>query len=264
MLEKYEKLKKENLANQTDEGNDVEQIVINFLRESLPNKYAINSGYILNTKGEKSVQQDIIIYDKTNSFLLKRTDGYIVVPIEFVMATIEVKSSLSKAKIIESGENIESVKKLQYVKIIIDKNDPEKIKEMIPPKRNIFCSIFSFSSPASLESVANNIKKEKYRIDSVTVLDKGNIFYFGKDEVTGENGERCRYVTTQPDYEKKQICFLEEKSKDSTIKSGLSLFSFLECLLEHLDDEYSKEIKVKASEYFEMPNLHKYTMNTVT
>lgn len=70
-----------------------ESILRNFLKDSLPSKYNVTSGFISH-KNQLSHQCDIIIYDKISYAPLAKYGDIEIIPKESVTAIIEVKNSI--------------------------------------------------------------------------------------------------------------------------------------------------------------------------
>lgn len=79
------------------DGEWKESVLRAVLRRHLPKTYGVGSGFIATEKGP-STQVDILIYDTTKPILFQDGDFVIVTP-DLVSAIIEVKTSVSKAKL---------------------------------------------------------------------------------------------------------------------------------------------------------------------
>ena len=171
-------------------GSARENILREYIKQLLPQKYAVGSGIITDVKGTQSKQQDFIIYDAFNSPSFLQVDsGSVVLPVESIFATIEVKSCLSKAELEKSIDNIRSVKELELSVFI---NSP-----VIPNQYNKICgSIFSYTSDSSLSTIAQNVydlckdAAKEYLPSMICVLDKGLIVNVSKNDM--------RNITTLP------------------------------------------------------------------
>ncbi len=97
LIEKVISLKQ--LNHRVTKGQLREIFVSDILKSFLTNQFSIGSGIIINQKGEQSNQNDIIIYDNRimPPFLNKFNIG--IYPAESVVATIEVKSNLTKQEL---------------------------------------------------------------------------------------------------------------------------------------------------------------------
>jgi hypothetical protein len=117
------------------------------------------TGIVVDSGGGSSRQIDIIIYDKTLIPSLMFTGEEGIVPIESVLATVEVKSALTRDEIKKSIQNAHSVKYL-------DAHFAEVMAE-IPQKSSPVCCVFSFSSDTKpdkelirLEEVVSEVNQE--------------------------------------------------------------------------------------------------------
>ena len=80
-------------------GNEVERAVRDYLRRSLPSRYYVTSGHLIDSGSIVSPQQDIIIADNFGLPSLYTTkDGTEYVPITSVHAIGEVKSTYRHAE----------------------------------------------------------------------------------------------------------------------------------------------------------------------
>jgi len=145
----------------------------------LPKKYGIGAGEIISRFQTVSKQIDLIIYNQFDGVSLNFSDTVQVYPIECVYGTIEVKSSLSKHELIESLENIKSVKKL-----IPD------VTTRISPSRDPrpFGIIFAYQLAGnSLDSLKHNLEEweaENNPIhwpNAIVVLGEGIIFHINSN-----------------------------------------------------------------------------------
>lgn len=94
-----------------DRGENREEILRDFLQKHLPKRYGVLKGEIITRDGAKSHSADIIIYDAMNAPVLY-SGRTAVLPIESVYGIIEVKSTLSKAELVDALKKIESFKQL--------------------------------------------------------------------------------------------------------------------------------------------------------
>jgi hypothetical protein len=83
-----------------ERGRNDEQRLISFLKQILPQRFGIGTGFIVSSdsQNESSNQTDIIIFDELYNSPLHRELAAQVYPIETIYATVEVKGSLSKQK----------------------------------------------------------------------------------------------------------------------------------------------------------------------
>ena len=162
-------------------GSYREDSLKNFLTNGkLPDIFGIASGEIISQYSQVSKQMDAIIYDKSKSIIFESSESTKIFPIESVLGTIEVKSQLSRAKLIEGLENIKSLKTL-HAPQLIRKNYGDHVQIGYynnPP----FGVIFAYSlSNNSLESLRNNLKEwcvsnpPEVWPNFICILDEGTI-----------------------------------------------------------------------------------------
>lgn len=78
-------------------GALAEAVLREFLQEHLPRRVSVEEGFIIDPEGGLSKQCDIIIYDSHHHAPFYRAGQVVVVPVEAVIAVIEVKTSINKS-----------------------------------------------------------------------------------------------------------------------------------------------------------------------
>ncbi|HET7098982.1 MAG TPA: DUF6602 domain-containing protein [Patescibacteria group bacterium] len=153
-----------------ERGKEVENILKNFLKEHLPKRYDVASGFILDRADNVSPQTDVIVYDASSCPIFETYEDNLIIPSDNAAAVIEVKSNLTKKDIEDAAEKIANIKSLN--KSAID----------LPPgpwNLNTIGILFAFKSSLSLETIGthykNSIAKHKLgrHIDYIFVLDEG-------------------------------------------------------------------------------------------
>ena len=96
-------------------GEAIETPVRRRLEQVLPRGIAVGSGCVIDSYGNSSRQQDVVLYERDICpvFSINDTPQSTYYPCEGVMAVIEVKSSVSRAELEDSFEKIASVKRLR-------------------------------------------------------------------------------------------------------------------------------------------------------
>lgn len=161
-------------------GSSRENVLIKYIKQLLPQKFAVGNGIITDVNGTQSRQQDFFVYDAFNSPVFLHMESSCVVPVESVYATVEVKSTLTKETLRQSIENIKSVKQLE---ITVLKNN-----FFIPAQYNfILGTVFSYTSDSSIETIAQNVDEicknipKENQPSVICILDKGLIVNVLKD-----------------------------------------------------------------------------------
>lgn len=156
------------IEHKGERGTSREEIFSTYFRKYIPLRYEFSRGAIIDLSGKQSKQQDLIIHDTFSSPILMNMDSTKIIPIESVYATIEIKSSLNKSRLIECVENIKSVRGLP--------------KHPITPFESPTAGfVFAYTSDTSLETLLDNLADLNQQLDSnqqvsvVCVLDKGMI-----------------------------------------------------------------------------------------
>lgn len=158
-----------------ENGRNKEDLIVNFLRNYLPKRYSIGTGFIFDTLNNNSNQNDIIVYDSFWSTPLFPENVSQFYPIESIYGVIEVKSTLDSKELEETIMKAQKVKKMRAKGISRD--------SLNSGLKNPFYSIVAYDS-IGLETIKNkliefneNIPMSE-RIDLILVLGKG-IFYTG-------------------------------------------------------------------------------------
>lgn len=126
------------LPHSGERGSNDEQRLISFIKQILPQRFGVGTGFIVNStsQGLTSKQNDIIIADEYFNSPLHRELSAQVYPIETVYAIIEVKGTISKYKkpnkktdLDQLLENISIIRKLSEDKKYIEYQPKPKDKE---------------------------------------------------------------------------------------------------------------------------------------
>lgn len=126
------------LPHSGERGSNDEQRLISFIKQILPQRFGVGTGFIVNStsQGLTSKQNDIIIADEYFNSPLHRELSAQVYPIETVYAIIEVKGTISKYKkpnkktdLDQLLENISIIRKLSEDKKYIEYQPKSKDKE---------------------------------------------------------------------------------------------------------------------------------------
>ncbi|SFI18701.1 hypothetical protein SAMN05192551_10815 [Tindallia magadiensis] len=118
MTQKLNLLRK-NVVHAPTKGDAVELSWIEFLATYLPNRYCVDTAFIVDNTGACSEQIDLVIYDQQYSPFVFCHAGVKYIPAESVYAIFEVKQTLNKRHIIYAGEKAQSVRALKRTSVPI-------------------------------------------------------------------------------------------------------------------------------------------------
>jgi hypothetical protein len=153
--------------NRVEKGEKREMILMQFLRENLPQTYGIESGEIFDRTGKFSKQVDVIITNTRMPAL--RSPAMNLFPVESIFASCEVKTNLDAARLEEAVLNAQSVKELTI---------PIWPGTTTPRQPRPYAVLFAFdgSQPTIRENLTSTYQRltvpEIHQIDLVCVLNK--------------------------------------------------------------------------------------------
>lgn len=98
-------------------GDVNEQHFINIIKKYLPDRYAVDTGIVIDSQGKTSDQIDVIIFDNQYTPTLLDQQGHRFIPAESVYAVLEVKPKINKEYLDYAGEKASSVRSLHRTSI---------------------------------------------------------------------------------------------------------------------------------------------------
>lgn len=169
------------LSHPTIKGDYTENNWVDFFRTYLPKRYKVDSGIVIDSKGYKSEQIDIIIYDTQYSYFVFRevhnSKETLYIPAESVYAVFEVKQQL-KNKFKDAGKKAASVRSLFRTSAPIKHAggyyEPKELHEIVA---GLIATKSGWKEPSKqdnvIKNVINNLNKRSYleRLDLVCSID---------------------------------------------------------------------------------------------
>jgi hypothetical protein len=150
-----------------------------FLGTYFPPQFCYATGEVIAADGSRSGQQDIIIYHGTRTPVLYQTESIALVPVEGVLATIEVKTRLDGQELAKACEQVASCKRLKRI-AYEDQHLTVEVKGGRPPSP-ILGLVFAYDS-ISLDELHTQLRarpeNDGAELDGAFVLDKGNLLPF--------------------------------------------------------------------------------------
>jgi hypothetical protein len=167
------------VSHPTTKGDASEYQWLMWLRTYLPKRYEVDKGFVIDSEGGISDQQDIVVYDRQYTPYLLNKDGIIYVPAESVYAVIEVKQKLNKEYIRYTGEKIASVRRLKRTSVSIP-HAGGKFKPKTPCKiiGGLVCLESGWKKGINdyrVKIALNQNKEEKSQIDMICCLSSGSL-----------------------------------------------------------------------------------------
>ena len=136
------------------QGELKEMLVRDLFRPLFPADIGVGTGIIVTASNQQSGQQDIVIYDKKiiPPILLENSSG--LFPVESVLFTIEIKSTLTATELRNTHEKTKTIKNFQLISGIYSNDDDTPIPHTY--KKSISC-LFAFST-----DLVNKGETERY------------------------------------------------------------------------------------------------------
>jgi hypothetical protein len=102
----------QSIAHGGTQGAVTEDHWIDVFRAYLPNRYEVASGFVIDSRGGRSQQMDIVIFDRHFTPTLLDQQKHRYIPAEAVYAVFEAKPHIDKSYLEYAGEKAASVRKL--------------------------------------------------------------------------------------------------------------------------------------------------------
>ena len=100
-------------------GDVNEKYFIELIRKYLPDRYAVDTGIVIDSTGRTSDQIDVIIFDNQYTPTLLDQQNHRFIPAESVYAVFEVKPEINKGYLEYAGKKAESVRNLHRTSVPI-------------------------------------------------------------------------------------------------------------------------------------------------
>lgn len=100
-------------------GDVTEKHFLQTLAAYLPNRYAVDSAIVIDSKGQTSDQMDVVIYDCQYTPCLLDQHDHKYIPAEAVYAVLEVKPEINAKYLAYAGDKAKSVRRLHRTSIPI-------------------------------------------------------------------------------------------------------------------------------------------------
>ncbi|TKB11294.1 DUF6602 domain-containing protein [Desulforhopalus sp. IMCC35007] len=126
-------------SHQGVKGDVVEILIRELFRPLLPSDVGIASGQILEIHGDRlSRQMDVIIYDRSIVPPILYRDDVGMIPVEAVLYTIEIKTTLNANELKKAHEAAEELRAFRHLPGLRDEHGREFHHRVDPPRSVIF------------------------------------------------------------------------------------------------------------------------------
>lgn len=147
-------------------GNYREEVSRSLVSQFMPERMAVDTGFVVTSGGGVSTQCDIVIYDKTATPMIKNDNNQRFFPIESVCAVGEVKSSLNLSEAKAALRKLAAIKSLRdslYKPTYIHRARRELTSENFKPEIDeldqiitfLVCEKFSFNIEKNLRELVD-------------------------------------------------------------------------------------------------------------
>ncbi len=175
---------RESFGHPTAVGDASEAVWNQLFNKHLPKRYSSANAFVVDSRGQFSQQQDVVIYDQQYSPLIFEMNGQTVIAAESVYAVFEAKQSASTKQVVYAQDKAESVRRLHRTSLPIP-----HAGGVYPPKPlpHITAGLLTFESewtPSMGEALRNGLDTglSDRQLDMGCIAAHG---YFERDAASG-------------------------------------------------------------------------------
>lgn len=179
----------------TTKGDDTELNWLGMLK-SLPSRYEVDRGFVIDGKGNLSEQIDVIIYDHYYSPLILKRESTLYIPAESVYAVLEVKQNLSKENVEYAANKARSVRRLKRTSAPVRQIDGSlKRREHLPPILSGLLTVDSDWNPP----LGGSLKNYLIKLDLDSRIDLGISLKNGSFNCSYLDGGKLELAISKPE-----------------------------------------------------------------
>lgn len=163
---------------------------IDIFRSYLPNRYAVATGLVIDSLGNRSDQIDIVIFDRHFTPTLLDQQNHRYIPVEAVYAVFESKPHFDKSYIEYAGDKAASVRKLHRTSVpIAHAGGTFAPKPLFPIIAGVVAAKSSWADGLGEHFLKNLPTEDMERLDCGCALDDGAFDSFDDSlKVVGSEG----------------------------------------------------------------------------
>jgi hypothetical protein len=172
-----------------EKGREFEGILKNFLKDIIPNKYKLSTGFVVNESGI-SKQTDIMVFNTSEISPIYTGYELEIVPIHGLAASIEVKMTLNTSMLDKCQEDAALIKSLFHNSLSSEISLMPKDEQVKYPEP--LCILFAYNTDnTSIKTFLDYLNKQTIKnIDLIMLMDKS---YYSL------NSDRSFYSYVDPD-----------------------------------------------------------------
>lgn len=185
-LQEFAKRSKEQLhliPHNAERGRALEGVISQILGEILPKRFSLGTGFVINSAGERSAQQDIVIFDHIYNAPLLSSAACSLFPVECVYGTVEVKSTLTKKTLRDALQSVVRLRKIgatrKYLLTVPCEEGSKIVYKSVPAEFSVpprsYLVAFKASGLGSGERLAETIegicREEGAHIHGICILE---------------------------------------------------------------------------------------------
>ena len=154
---------------------------IDIFRSYLPNRYAVATGLVIDSLGNRSDQIDIVIFDRHFTPTLLDQQNHRYIPVEAVYAVFESKPHFDKSYIEYAGDKAASVRKLHRTSVPISHaGGTFDAKPLFPIVAGIVAAKSSWADGLGEHFLKNLPQEDIKKLDCGCALEHGAFDSFGE------------------------------------------------------------------------------------
>ncbi len=179
-------------------GEATESDWLRVIRSYLPNRYAVDTGIVIDSIGKTSDQIDIVIYDLHYTPVLLTRESNRYIPAEAVYAVLEAKPTINKELLEYAGAKAVSVRCLKRTSApIVHSDGVRPPKELFPIISGVIAASVDWSDgfgESFRRVMASKALSDDHRIDCGCGLSHGAFDTFAPDRSFTFGGEEAGLV----------------------------------------------------------------------
>lgn len=152
---------------------------IDLFRAYLPDRYEVAAGFIIDSRGQRSDQIDIVVFDRHFTPTLLDQQKHRYIPAEAVYAVVECKPHIDKSYLEYAGQKAASVRKLHRTSVSISHaGGTYPPKAHFPIVAGLVAAKASWADGLGVAFEENIPSEEPERLDCVCTLEHGSYDVF--------------------------------------------------------------------------------------